>query len=293
MSGGDRPRLSLEERLELAARSRASSPEAAVRLVQRFSRVPLEDFFCGRADLDAMHGLTGEFWECPGVDLDSYCGFCPSFWLAAVQDNEVFPPPGPMAHDSDPYRPIWGVRMNNAIVLLGLILLDHGKNRMKCKEIYHCTRMTLWQYCTALEEFIFQRDGKVDRQHRSWMDLFRECYDGSKPLMDTLEGILKDYIAAWRTFGRIDRILAGESPVDVQDPGVGDAPRAVRGQIFLQTQSYSPGILRALAAELPSPELRALLEENIRGDRLASAMQEVNAAVSKLFLLWVEPYLRF
>ena len=292
MSGGDRPRLSLEERLELAARSRASSPEAAIRLVQRLSRLGTENLFCSRANLNARYGLIGEAMDDPDMGVEYYSGFCRCIQLTILRADGMPGQPAPES-EFDPYRPIWGTRFNNAIVLLGLMLLDHGKNRMKRKDIYHCTRMTLWQYCTALEEISFRRDGKVDWQRRSWMDLFRNCYDDAVPLTEALESILRDYIAAWRTFGRIDRILAGEYPVDVPDPGVGDAPRAVHGQVFLRAQSYSSGTLRALAAELPSPELRALLEENICGDRLASAMQEVNVAVSKLFLLWVEPYLRF
>ena len=53
--------LTLEERLKLAARSQAVSPETAAKLVQRLSQIHTANFFCGKADLTTMYELIGEF----------------------------------------------------------------------------------------------------------------------------------------------------------------------------------------------------------------------------------------
>ena len=90
MNNEDRILLTMEERLERSARSLAASPEAAAKLVERFSRLPAFQVFFGKPDVDAMYGLTGEFWEHPDVDMDSYHGFSHSFRLAAKQDNAPF-----------------------------------------------------------------------------------------------------------------------------------------------------------------------------------------------------------
>ena len=126
MRDEDRIFLTMEERLERSAGSLAASPEAAAKLVERFSRLPAFQVFCGKPDVDAMYGLTGEFWDHPAVDMGSYYGFSHSFRLAVEHDNHFFRPASlgiPMAKKQDPYKPVWGVRMNNAIVLLGLMLL--------------------------------------------------------------------------------------------------------------------------------------------------------------------------
>ena len=196
MSGGDRPRLSLEERLELAARSRASSPEAAVRLVQRLSRLGTENLFCNRANLNAMYELIGEAMDDPDMGVDYYSGFCRCVQLAILWADGMPRQPAPDS-ELDPYRPLWGARVNNAIVLLGLMLLAHVKNRMKRKDIYHCTRMTLEQYLDALEKL-----GAC----QVWADELRQT-EGSRPLGDVLEDILARYLEARQVFGHLDHIL--------------------------------------------------------------------------------------
>ena len=196
MSGGDRPRLSLEERLELAARSRASSPEAAVRLVQRLSRLGTENLFCSRANLSAMYELIGEAMDDPDMGVEYYSGFCRCIQLAIFRADGM-PRQAAPESELDPYRPLWGARVNNAIVLLCLMLLDHVKNRMKRKDIYHCTRMTLEQYLDALEKL-----GAC----QVWADGLRQT-DGSRPLGDVLEDILARYLEARQVFDHLDHIL--------------------------------------------------------------------------------------
>ena len=118
MRGGERMLLTLEERLERSARSQAASPEAAAKLVERFSRLPAFQVFFGKPDVDAMYGLTGEFWDYPAVDMGSYYGFTHTFRLAVEHDNNFFQQASlgmAMAKKQDPYKPVWGVRMNNAI----------------------------------------------------------------------------------------------------------------------------------------------------------------------------------
>ena len=342
MSGKKRVLLTLEERLKLAAGSQAASPETAVKLVQRFSQLHAAMLFGVKPDLETMNELIGEFWDCPEVDVDSYRGFCPSFQLALSRDNNLFLESAP-ATEIDPYRPLWGARVNNALVLLGLILLDHTKGRLKCKDIYHCTQMTLEQYLDATDGFSILTDL---HRRQIWKDVLLQNCDGSGALGDALERILERYMDGWQVFDHLDHILrcmgglacyleqegegervrdfrkalcqyapdlegreladadvryidpngyffalANEYPGELPDLGGDIPPGAVRRQIFLPARDYSPDALQALAALSPSPELQELLEENITGDRLVSAMLEINWAVNHLYLLWVEPYL--
>ena len=90
MNNEDRILLTMEERLERSARSLAASPEAAAKLVERFSRLPAFQVFFGKPDVDAMYGLTGEFWDYPAVDMGSYYGFTQTFRLAVERDNNFF-----------------------------------------------------------------------------------------------------------------------------------------------------------------------------------------------------------
>lgn len=241
MRGGERMLLTLEERLERSARSQAASPETAARLVERFSRLPPWQLFFGKPDVDAMYGLTGEFWEHPDVDMDSYHGFSHSFRLAAEQDNAPFrlplllsplgvprlaqpllgkPPLGlspqglpsqglPSPESPNPYKPVWGVRVNNALILLGLMLLDHTKGRLKPKGFYHCTRMTLGQYLDALAGLGLGRDGSpgLAQGFQVWRDMLLADYGAASPLGETLAGILRRYMAAWQEFDHLDHIL--------------------------------------------------------------------------------------
>ena len=68
--------LPLEERLKMAAKSQATSPEAAAKLVKQLYGIHTAYLFCGSANKDIMEGLTGEFWECLESDLLHYGGFC-------------------------------------------------------------------------------------------------------------------------------------------------------------------------------------------------------------------------
>ena len=245
MRGGERMLLTLEERLERSARSQAASPETAARLVERFSGLPPWQLFFGKPDVDAMYGLTGEFWEHPDVDMDSYHGFSHSFRLAAEQDNAPFrlplllsplgvprleqpplkqsrlepsplkqPPLGlspglPSPESPNPYKPVWGVRVNNALILLGLMLLDHTKGRLKPKGFYHCTRMTLGQYLDALAGLGLWTDGSpgLAQGFQVWRDMLLADYGAASPLGETLAGILRRYMAAWQEFDHLDHIL--------------------------------------------------------------------------------------
>ena len=213
MNNDDRILLTMEERLERSAGSLAASPEAAAKLVERFSRLPAFQVFCGKPDVDAMYGLTGEFWDHPAVDMGSYYGFSHTYRLAVEHDNHFFWLSSlgmPMAEKQNPYKPVWGVRMNNAIVLLGLMLLDHAKGSLRPKNIYHCMRMTLGQYLDALENPDFQKNEGQDLsrdEFRSWREALLEDYGGSIPLVKALAGILGRYITAWQEFDHLDHII--------------------------------------------------------------------------------------
>lgn len=206
MSGNERVRLTLEERLALAAQSRAATPEAAAVLVRRFHELPAGYIFCGISDVDAMNDLTGEFWDDPGVDVDSYRGFCPSFLMAMEHDND----PARTSwrpEDFGPDRPLPGVRVNNALVLLGEMLLDHAMGRQSHKEICHALRMTLRQYLEALTGPDFLRNGSEEERFTAWREKILEEMDGDQPLAEALAGILRRYMSAWEPFGRMDHIL--------------------------------------------------------------------------------------
>ena len=128
MEKQERDLLTLEERLQYAAESRASSPEAALRMVRKFSEIPAGYFFCGEKDLNAMNELTGRFWENPSVDVDTYHGFCQTFRLAIIYDTACRMRDQPemvlSAEDCDhPCQPLWRADTVNAVVLLGLMLL--------------------------------------------------------------------------------------------------------------------------------------------------------------------------
>ena len=158
--------MTLEERLERAAKSQASSPEAAVRLVQRFARLHSACLFHGNADLDLMYGLIGPYMNQMEDDILHYSGFCHSVNLA------VFAEDAPQAGTEIPFRPSLGIRAGNAVVLMGLMLLDHAKGRGQDEEIYHCTRMTLGQYLDALEAAALPEAGETVQKFRHWRELF-------------------------------------------------------------------------------------------------------------------------
>ena len=204
--------LTLEERLKLAARSQAVSPETAVELVQRLSQIHTVNFFCGKADLTTMYELIGEFMEDQDLDIESYPGLCCALQRAVIRDTKPFRRPGgPPAELDHPYRPAWGARADNALVLLGLMLLDHARGRKKNKDIYHCTRMTLEQYLDALEELSIRRGKTPDQEwamsFRAWKESALLRYDGSIPLGDVLAHVIKRYIDAWQNLDYIDHIL--------------------------------------------------------------------------------------
>lgn len=363
MRDRERTILPLEKRLEMAAKSQASSPETAAKLVQRLSGVHTAYFFCGSADMNIMKGLTGEFWDCLEKELLHYGGFCHSFRLAIEYDNDfltAISSETPAEEACDPYRPVWGVRVNNALVLLGLILLDHAKGQMRYRNIYHCTRMTLKQYLDALVDLNFQEDKEADWDRVEsfwiWRKSFLKNNDGGWSLKEALANILRRYIAAWQEFDHLDHILrcmgalscyleqeeagrtlpqdeaagirrfrkalcqygsdlegwelveqdkrypdprgyyfslACEYPEDVPDPGSGNvAPGTLHSQIFLSERDYSPEALRKLAEKSPSGALRELLEKSLSREQPVRAMREINTAVTDLYMLFVEPYLR-
>lgn len=206
MSDNERIRLTLEERLALAAQSRAVSPKAAAALVRRFSELPAAYVFCGVPDVEAMSELTGEFWEDPRVDVDSYRGFCPSFLAAMEYDND-FTQVACCTEDFDPTQPLWGVRVNNALILLGEMLQDQAMGRRKHREVYHCLRMTLKQYLDVLTEPAFLRSGSGAEWFEVWRESILREIDGDQPLAETLTGILRRYMTAWERFDRLNHIL--------------------------------------------------------------------------------------
>lgn len=205
MSGQSKAYLTMEERLGLAAKSQASSPEAAARLVERLSGTSIATLLAGTADRDLLYDLTGNYWDLPAKDFLHYSGFCRIFQMAIESD---FEPPADYHCPTDPIRPALGTRSTNALVLLGLMMLDHAKGRRTDKTIYHCTRMTLGQYLDALETLAFpEKDTPPAQRFEIWRSALLQGYDRSLPLADVLADILRSYIAGWQEFDHLDYIL--------------------------------------------------------------------------------------
>lgn len=205
MSGDRRPRLTLEERLALVAQSRASSPEAAAALVKSFAGLPAGYIFCNGHDVETMNGLTGEFWDDPRVDVDSYRGFCQIFPLAMAESND----PGQLSRQpqsAELRRPVWGTRVNNALVLLGEMLLDQAMGR-RDEEVCACLRMTLEQYLQAVSGPDYRRSASQAECFTAWRDSLLHEMDGSQPLSQALAGVLRRYMTGWRELDRLDYLL--------------------------------------------------------------------------------------
>ena len=196
----EQEKLTMEERIARAARSQAASPEAAVRLVQQLAQLHTVHIFHGCDDLTLMYELIGPYMEQMDDDLLHYSGFCRSIYLA-LADNK--PPAG-----VDPrFLPAMGVLASNAVVLLGLMLLDHAKGRGQTKNIYHCTRMTLGQYLDALDAAAFSHAGNLSLNFRSWREEVLNVYPASTPLGDVLGDILRLYIHGWKRLDCFDHVV--------------------------------------------------------------------------------------
>lgn len=302
-------KLTLEERIARSAQSQASSPEAAFRLVEKLSQLHTSHIFHGSADFERMYGLIGPYMDRVGDELLYYAGFCRSINLAFAEGA----PQGGAG-------PTLGTRAGSAVVLLGLMLLDHARGRGRDREVRRCTRMTLGQYLDALEAAAFPEGGDTARKFRHWREEFLKFFPPSAPLADVLADLLRLYIHGWKVFDCLDhvlrcmedlsRCLEGEGREQYPDPcghfldlavsyswdlpdpaGEGVSAGEVREQIFLPDRDFSPASLEAMAGNAPSPEFRELLERLLSERRLSAAMSEVNEAVSNLFMLWVGPYL--
>lgn len=304
----------LEERMKMAANSQASSPEAALKMVQRFSRLHTHLVFHNKTDVDLMCEQIGPYIDKTGTKVQFYAGFCHSINLAAANGATQ-----PDAADA-PFMPDFGTKVNNALVLLGLMLLDHLKGREKNKEFYHCTRMNLGQYVDALGTLIASEDARPVGSFQNWRDKFLKRYNPSASLGDVQTALLQQYIHGWKAFDALDHVLrlmeefAREKEQmpeerwpdltehymkrvnaycwDMPNPAGEDVSAGdVRGQIFLPDRDFRPQTLRTLAAEAPAQKFQNLLNQLVSERQLSAAMSSVNQAVSNLFMLWVGPYL--
>ena len=318
--GEDKILLTLEEWLRLADSQAVFSG---------FATSPAH-FSCGNDEVDKMCGLIEGCVNLVDEEILWYVSLC----FAKGSENA----PCLLAslemlqeEEGNLYQPLWGFKANDAMVLLGLMLLNHVKGQMKG----HCTRMTLGQYLDALVGISGQKDGTLDRKRtgslQTYKDMLLVDYDDSRPLDEVLTDILRHYIAAWQEFDHLDHILncmeelssnlecealpsgtdraeiVGECmdskehyfnlaceyqarSLDTRSRDI--AEEALYDGFFLPERDYSPETLRGLAAKAPSLEMRALLEEHICEDRLASAMREINKAVTDLYILFVNPYLQ-
>ena len=199
--------LTLEELIQRAGRSQAASPEYAIALVRHLSQLSGVCAFCGEKDVGLLAGFAEDIFEDEDkFDVDTYQHFCPFYETLLAKDNkrttlELRP------EDIDPYKPMWGVRMNNAMVLLCESMLDQAKGRRPYKDVYHCLHQTLGQYLNALEDPMFQRSLTEAEGFQMWKNCLLRDTDPNLSMADALVSILRRYIAAFQTLDRMDHIL--------------------------------------------------------------------------------------
>lgn len=193
-------KLTLEERIARAARSQAASPEAAVELVRKLSQFNVSYIFHGGDDIDLMCEMIGPYLDQIGGDVLYYSGFCRSFLLASTHAKS-------QAMPGARSRIILETRFKNAVILLGLMLLDHAKGRERDRELCRCTRMTLGQYLDAVETLAFSEDREPGRKFRDWRETFLKSADPTAPLADALAEVLRRYIRGWTVLDFLNRIL--------------------------------------------------------------------------------------
>ncbi len=209
----------LEERLAMAAQSVAASPEHAVALVQHLSQLSGGYAFCGTDDVHLLDSFTRDIWEQCDINVDTYRTFCRFYELLKAKDNKntwyVSRP-----EDLDPCQPIWGTRINNAIVLLGEVMLDQAMGR-RYQEMYHCLHQTVGQYLDALASPLFHRSADHTKRFQTWKHAFLRDLDPGTPMAEALARIFRRYMAAFQTIDHLDHILtclAGVfHQVDLQD----------------------------------------------------------------------------
>ncbi len=193
-------KLTLEERIARAARSQAASPEAAAGLVRKLSRLDAGHIFHGYADVDLISETIGPYLDQIDGDVLYYSGFCRALQLAFAHAASQAEPD---AHT----RLVLETRAKNAVVLLGLMLLDCAKGRARDREVYRCTRMTLGQYLDAVETLAFPGNGEPGRVFRSWREQYLRSADLSAPLADVLGDLLRRYARAWTVLDFLSRVL--------------------------------------------------------------------------------------
>ena len=204
----DEKNPTLEEQIAMAARGQAASPESAAALVRCFAELSPAYVFCSAEDLSLLDTFTGDIWEKyeDRIDTDTYRGFCTFFDLLIAKDSEAH---GLVSkpEDVDPYRPMWGTRMNNAMVLLGEMLLDQAMGRRAHKEVYHCLHQALGQYLDALEGPPFHRGETEAEGFQLWKGCLLRDQDPCQPMAEVLVDILRRYEAAFHSLDRLDHIL--------------------------------------------------------------------------------------
>lgn len=275
MDNKERKTLMPEERITPKAEPQALPPEAAVRQVQEFAEIHPAKIFCERADLDALNELTGEFWDSPSVDIDTYQGFCETFFLARHHDNPIsfsFSPDYSV-EDPSPIKPIWGTRMNNAIVLLGLILLDHAKGRMRFGDVLRCMQLPLEQYRDTLLYLMRQNE---ENKHllvldadfiQDFCNMFLKGYDTSKPLTDALADFLRWYIEGWKEFDRLEHILRCMDALTcyLEQEGAGEAlPQAEADRRRQDPYGYYFALACECPDDVPDPGSDGLAQGTVR-----------------------------
>lgn len=142
--------------------------------------------------------MIGPYMDQIGGDVLDYSGFCRSLQKASMFAM-------PQAKLDACTSMILETQFKNAIILLGLMLLDHAKSRDQSKEVYRCTRMPLGQYLDALETLAYPGNERLYRVFQR--ELFLESADPSAPLADVLADLLWRYTRTWTVPNFLNRVL--------------------------------------------------------------------------------------
>lgn len=305
---GETERRTQEERA-----AQAAAHEDAIRKTRQFARLPMDRVFHGSRDLKLMGALIGPYLDDAGDDPWDYAGFCRCLYHAFLDDTTPIP-----EGNAEEGIPFLGAQVSNAVVLLGLMLLDHAKGRGQ--EACLCTQTTLGQYLEALDALVFSKDVPLGPGFQNWRKSFlRRCSPGS-PLTDVLAALLKQYSLGWKRFDAIHHILCCMEALtrelerapeprrqelgayyfkqalayswDLPDPaGEEISAGDVREQIFLPKRDFTLQTLMIQTAEAPTQPFRTLLARILKERWQFNASPLINAAVTDLLMLFAAPYL--
>lgn len=192
--------LSLEERLQRAAASQASSPESAARKVMDLAEI-CPAYLMTMEDLDLLHDINGEYWEEDDIDIMHYGEFC-----------RIFPKSFDFSLMESPFGLNLGLTLTNGIISIALMFLDNAKN--KKSRLYPMLRMTLGDFWHAIRDTCYDKTGTKCQarydQNQQTMELFMEGKDYAMSLKDAIAYLLHKYELSLNLLNYYEHIISCE-----------------------------------------------------------------------------------